>query len=119
MPWRLIKGRKLQEGKAALMRGPVTFCIGTAQNAEALKKYPDLGVLIIDPATLGEPVLDTSVRQDGRMVKVQARPPEANADPVTLTLTEFVDPSGVATYFRIPDLAKACDDELMSDCFAK
>ena len=119
MPWRLIKGRKLQEGKAALMRGPVTFCIGTAQNAEALKKYPDPGVLIIDPATLGEPVLDTSVRPDGRKVTVQARPPEANADPVTLTLTEFVDPSGVATYFRIPDLAKAGDDELMSDCFAK
>jgi hypothetical protein len=34
-------------------------------------------------------------------------------------LTEFVDPSGIATYFRTPNLAKAVDDELMSDCFAK
>ena len=119
MPWRLIRGRKVQEGKVALMRGPVVYCIGTAQNAELLKKYPDPGELTIDPRTLGEVVPDTSVRPDGRMVTVQALPPGTNAAPVTVVLTEFVDPSGIATYFRIPDLTKAVDDELMSDCFSK
>jgi hypothetical protein len=29
-----------------------------------------------------------------------------------VVLTEFVDPSGAATYFRVPDPAKAVDDEL-------
>jgi len=119
MPWRLIQGRKVQEGKVALMRGPIVYCIGTAQNAELLKKYPDPGELTIDPRTLGEVVPDTSVRPNGRMVTVQALPPGTNAAPVTVVLTEFVDPSGIATYFRIPDLTKAVDDELMSDCFSK
>ena len=119
MPWRLIRGRKVQEGKVALMRGPVVYCIGTAQNAKLLKKYPDPAELTLNPATLGEVVSDTSVRPDGRMVTVQALPPGTNAAPVTVVLTEFVDPSGIATYFRIPNLSKAVDDELMSDCFAK
>ena len=119
MPWRLIRGRKLQEGRVALMRGPIVYCIGTAQNAELLKDNPDPGELTIDPATLREVVSDSSVRPDGRKVMAQALPPGANTAPVTVVLTEFVDPSGIATYFRIPDLAKAVDDELMSDCFAK
>ena len=102
-----------------MMRGPVTYCIGTAHNADWVRKYPDPGTLTIDPATLGEPVPDASVRPDGRKVTVQALPPGTNAVPVTVVLTEFVDPSGIATYFRIPDLDKAVDDELMTDCFAK
>ena len=64
-------------------------------------------------------VSDISVRPDGRMVTARALPPGTNAAPVTVVLTEFVDPSGIATEFRIPNLAKAVDDELMSDCFAK
>lgn len=119
MPWRLIRGRKVQEGKVALMRGPIVYCIGTAQNAELLKKYPDPADLTIDPNTLGEAVPDTSIRPDGRKVTVQALPPGTNAAPVPVVLTEFVDPSGIATYFRIPNLSKAVDDELMSDCFSK
>ena len=119
MPWRLIRGRKVQEGKVALMRGPIVYCIGTAQNAKLLKDNPDPGELTIDPGTLGEVASDTSVRPDGRKVTAQALPPGTNAAPVTVVLTEFVDPSGIATYFRIPNLAKAVNDELMSDCFAK
>jgi DUF1680 family protein len=119
MPWRLIRGRKVQEGKVALMRGPVVYCIGSAQNAELVKKYPDPSELTINLDTIGEVVSDTSIRPDGRKVTLQALPPGANADPVTVVMTEFVDPSGVATYFRIPNLTKSVDDELMSDCFAK
>ena len=40
MTWRFIKGHQLQEGKAALARGPVIYCLGTAQNEDVLKTYP-------------------------------------------------------------------------------
>ena len=65
MTWRLVRGRRLQEGHVALLRGPVVYCIGTAQNGELLKKYKEPRKLIIDPASLGEPVTDASVRPEG------------------------------------------------------
>lgn len=99
------------------MRGPVVYCIGTAHNAELLKKYQKPGDLILDPASLGTPVADKSVRPDGMKVLAKAWPPESetkDAAPLDVVLTEFVDPSGVATYFRLPDLSKAVDDELVN-----
>jgi len=97
------------------MRGPVVYCIGAANNAELLKKYEKPGDLILDPASLGAPVADASVRPDGTKVLAKAWPPESATKEAALldvVLTEFIDPSGVATYFRVPDLAKAVDDEL-------
>jgi len=118
MPWRLVRGYKVQEGRVALMRGPVVYCMGTAANAELAKKYKELGELTIDPASLGEPTPDASVRPAGLKVAAKAWAPGADAaGPAALdvVLTEFVDPSGVATYFRVPDPAKAIDDELTSE----
>ena len=115
MPWRLVRGRKSQEGRVALMRGPVVYCIGAAKNAELFKKYQKPGDLILDPTSLGTPVADKSVRPDGMKVLAKAWPPESETkDPARLNvvLTEFVDPSGVTTYFRLPDLTRAVDDEL-------
>lgn len=117
MPWRFVCGRKTQDGRAALMRGPVVYCIGTANNAELLKKCDTPNDLILDPASLGTPVSDTSVRPDGVKVSAKAWPPKSetkDAAPLDLVLTEFVDPSGLTTYFRLPDLAKAVDDELIN-----
>ncbi len=119
MPWRLVRGCKLQEGRVALMRGPVVYCIGAAGNAELLKKYPEPRQLVIDPASLGEPVPDVSVRPAGLKVEVKAWVPEPSdvkgAATLDIVLTEFVDPSGVATYFRVPDLTEAVDDELTNE----
>ena len=122
MPWRFIKGHRLQEGKAALARGPVVYCLGTAQNVEVLKKYPNFTGIVIDPAELGDPEPDASIRPDGRKVTVKARveAPGAwskGAPHLTLTFTEFVDPTGIVTYVHLLDLGKAVDDELMDDCF--
>jgi DUF1680 family protein len=117
MPWRLVCGRKSQEGRAALMRGPVVYCIGAGNNAELCKTYPKPGDLILDPASLGTPVADKSVRPDGLKVLAKAWPPgseTAGSASLDVVLTEFVDPSGVATYFRLPDPAAAADDELMN-----
>jgi DUF1680 family protein len=115
MPWRLVRGRKLQEGKAALLRGPVVYCIGTAGNAALLEKFKDPGELTIDPASLGEPVADRSVRPGGLKVAAKAWPPGSDRKApasIDFVLTEFIDPSGIAVYFRIPDLSAAVDDEL-------
>jgi DUF1680 family protein len=122
MPWRLVRGRKSQEGRAALMRGPVVYCIGAANNTDLFTKYQKPGDLILDPTSLGTPVADKSVRPDGMKVLAKAWPPESEAKdaaPLDVVLTEFVDPSGVATYFRLPDLARAVDDELSNKKSAK
>jgi len=124
MEWRFIKGHQLQEGKVALARGPVVYCLGTAQNEEILEKYPDFKGIVIDPAGLGEPEADPTIRPDGRKVKVKVRveAPGAwgkGAPHLSLTFTEFIDPTGTVTYFHLLDLSKAVEDELMTDCFSK
>jgi uncharacterized protein len=116
MTWRFVRGRKLQDGHVALLRGPVVYCIGTAQNAELLKKHKDPRELTIDAASLGQPVPDTSVRPDGLKVTAKAWPPGKGSEgtaPLDVVLTEFVDPSGIATYFCVPKGAKTVDDELV------
>jgi uncharacterized protein len=122
MEWRFIRGHQLQEGRVALARGPVVYCLGTAQNGEILKKYPDFKGLVLDPSSPGEPVSDDSIRPDGRKVTLRARAEAAGAwskgaPRETLTLTEFIDPTGIVTYFHLLDLGSAVEDELMSDCF--
>lgn len=34
MPWRLLRGRKAQKGRLAVMRGPLLFCLSPARQAE-------------------------------------------------------------------------------------
>ncbi len=122
MEWRFIRGHQLQEGKVALARGPVVYCLGTAQNEEILRKYPNFNGIIIDPSSIPEPETDNSIRPDGRKVTLQARveAPGAwskGAPHLALTFTEFIDPTGIVTYFHLLDLNKAVEDELMEDCF--
>ena len=122
MAWRFVKGHQLQEGKAALARGPVVYCLGTAQNEEILKKYPGFNGIVIDPASVGEPEPDGSIRPDGKKVTVRARieAPGAwskGAPHLTLTFTEFIDPTGIVTFVHLLDLGRAVEDELMEDCF--
>ena len=115
MPWRFIRGRKSQEGRAALMRGPVVYCVGSACNVDLLKQYDQPGDLILDPASLGAPVSDTSVRPSGLKVAAKAWAPGTDtqgAAPLDVVLTEFVDPTCITTYFRLPDLTVSVEDEL-------
>ena len=119
--WRLVKGHQLQEGKVALLRGPVAYCLGTAQNEELLKKHPNFLGVVVDPATIGEPEPDASVRPDGwkvkALAKVEAKGEWSKGAPQeTLVFTEFVDPTGIMTYFHVLDLASADEDELVGNC---
>ena len=121
MSWRFVRGRMLQDGRVALLRGPVLFTFSASLNAEALKKCPVPRGLVLDPASIGAPVLDNRIRPDGQKVAVKAwTNPDRTGDPVDIVLTEFVDPDGVDVYFKVPDLKntqpiRIADDELLSE----
>ena len=119
MSWRLVFGRKRQSGRAAVMRGPVVFCLNSAQN-KLLRDWDgaDLSFIRIDPSSLKDiPGGDTTVRPGGVAceVKVCTEPWEFRFDGEGihyLKLTEFPDPEGKCVYFRLPDLSLAVPDEL-------
>jgi uncharacterized protein len=121
MGWRFVRGRMLQEGRVALLRGPVLFTFSDVLNADVLKKCPVPRDLVLDPASIGNPVLDDRIRPDGQKVVVKAwTNPERKGDQVDVVLTEFVDPDGIDVYFKVPDLKdtrpiRIVDDELLSE----
>jgi len=120
MPWRLLRGRGLQEGRVVLLRGPIVYCIGKDQNAALLGRCPEPRNLVIDPASVAEPARDDSIRPNGLKVIAKAWLNEdRTGDKVGVTLTEFIDPSGQEVYFRVPNLAdtsplRLTDDEIVS-----
>ena len=118
MTWRLVKGRQRQAGRVALMRGPQVFCLNPAQNPVLAKlDGTELGYLAIDPASLGTPVPSDVVRPGGLACKVSFWKPGfglGNKADYELTLTEFPDPDGKATYFRLRDFSVAAEDELLA-----
>lgn len=119
--WRFVRGRMIQEGRVALMRGPVLFTLSEKLNAGVLKKCPQPRDLVLDPTSIGNPILDDSVRPNGQKVSVKAwTNSERTGDPVDVVLTEFVDPNGIDVYFKIPNLnetkpIRIVDDELLSE----
>lgn len=118
MAWRLVKGRQRQAGRVAVMRGPQVFCLNPAGDAGlASLDGADLGYLVLDPSSLAEPVPNETVRPNGLSCRLQAWKPGMGVGKKTdleLTLTEFADPGGKATYFRLRDFSGAVDDELFA-----
>ncbi len=120
MVWRLLRGRAVQDGRVVLLRGPIVYCFGKDQNAGLLAKFPELRNLVIDPASITEPVRDDSIRPNGLKVVAKAwLNPDCTGEKVDVTLTEFIDPSGQDVYFCVPDLAdtsplRLTDDEIVS-----
>jgi len=118
MEWRFVAGRQRQAGRVAVMRGPLLFCLDPDQNEVISgKDGADLGRIVIDMSSIEpQPVGDSSVRPDGIACRLKAgNIPMAlgNRENLTLTLTEFADPDGKCTYFRVPDLSEAVPDELL------
>ena len=109
--------RKRQAGRAAVMRGPLVFCLNPAQNDRlAAQDGADLGRITLDPESLAEPLADDSVRPDGIACPVRAwKPGYAVQRPgdLSLRLSEFADPGGKAIYFRLQNLDVAVEDELL------
>jgi uncharacterized protein len=127
---RLVRGRKLQRGKVAVMCGPLVFCFSAARQASRYPVYAGQGAnpaeiqrrvdeavvrTKVDWTTLGGSVRDATVRPDGLALEVRAWGPASDrtrpAD-LTLSLTEFTDPTGRWTYWPIDDPKGGVDDEL-------
>lgn len=121
MKWRFVRGRMIQDGRVALMRGPILFTLSDERNAAVLKKCPNPRDLVLDPASIGSPILDDSIRPQGQKVIVKAwTSPDRSGAPVEVLLTEFVDPHGIDVYFKVPNLQdtrpiRIMDDELLSE----
>ena len=119
MAWRLIKGRKAQAGRVAVMRGPLVFCLNGSRRQE-LGLPADLATVVIDPTSLHGPIPDSTVRPEGLACRVRAFRPDRDPAPakadLELLLTEFADPGGEATFLLVPDpgAGELVDDELIS-----
>ena len=118
MTWRLVKGRKRQAGRVAVMRGPQVFCLNPKEH-EALAELDgaELGYLALDPKSLTAAIPSDAVRPGGIACKVSAWKPGfglGDKGDYELLLTEFPDPDGRATYFRLRDFSAAVDDELLA-----
>jgi hypothetical protein len=81
-----------------------------------LSDVHELGYLALAPESFSAPMPDDAVRPDGVFCRVGAWKPGfglGTKPDYTLTLTEFPDPNGKATYFRLRDYRAAVDDELL------
>ena len=120
MDWRLVLGRQRQAGRVAVMRGPMLYCLNPAQNKTlARQDGADLNRIVLIPAMLASPARDAAVRPDGTACRLRADPSGfgmGERGEMALTLTEFPDPDGKCTYFRLPDLSVGVPDELIRRC---
>jgi len=108
MAYRWVKGRKLQEGRAALLRGPVLYCLNPARNASL--SSADLAELTICTALLEGPFDDDAIRPSGQACSVRARCASAE---LALVLAEFADPGGEMTHLIVDESDGLIDDELI------
>ena len=121
MQWRLVRGRRSQAGRAAILRGPVIFTLNPARNQTISGQAAfEPRQLMINPLELETPVSDNSVRPGGVACMVKAWPPGPyNFWPfiprVPLVLTEYPDAGGQAIYFIVPDeyASSIVEDELI------
>ncbi|MCP4610748.1 MAG: hypothetical protein GY845_18730 [Planctomycetes bacterium] len=117
MPLRLVKGRKSQAGRVAVMRGPMLFCL----NPERQKDFdPEIMRLMwLDPTSLKMSGGDNSIRPNGLTCEAKFWNPNnynaAGKANIKLTLTEYTDPGCKATYFLVPNpgVDSLTDDELI------
>lgn len=115
MEWRLVKGRRTQEGRAAVMRGPLVLTFNPKCNPSLEGQEPRL--LTLDPASLSEPKADSTSREGGIACEAGVWPAGAwypSAQTVPMTLTEFADPGGTWCYFLVPNPkdTRLVEDEL-------
>jgi DUF1680 family protein len=112
---RLVKGRKAQSRRVALMYGPTVFCLDPAHQPNIESK--DLRLLQLDTNSITGPTVDNQLHPGAITFKTRAWSPN-NYSFMTpdgnLTFTEFPDPAGQAAYLlpQNPNCPNRCDDEL-------
>jgi len=120
MKWRFVRGRMIQNGRVALLRGPVLFTFSDELNASLLKICPQPRDLVLDPASIGNPIrMIPFAPTDRRSSSRRGRIPERSGKPVDVVLTEFVDPTALtctsrSRISRIRGRFESWNDELLS-----
>lgn len=118
MQLRLVKGRRAQAGRAAVLYGPQVFTLNRAHNPALANE--NLRLLTIKPETLAGPFPSTPESGGYSTCTVEAWKttswyPHGKPE-YTLTLTEFADPDGEMIYFHLPNPGDPIlvDDELIT-----
>jgi uncharacterized protein len=130
METRLVRGRKMQAGKLAVMRGPLVFCLAPLRQMDRLSAYAAAALnpaeaqravadalkqIKLDWTSITGPTTDKTIRPDGLAMEVRAWGPKSDrskpAD-LTLLLTEFIDPAGEMSYLPADDPNVGVEDEL-------
>jgi DUF1680 family protein len=124
MDFRLVAGRKRQSGRVAVMRGPMVYSFSRASNPSVdpkkNKTFQNLGKMTLDAMSVSL-VADSTVRTDGTSCGIGAWRAgfgsNSGKHDYELKLTEFADPEGVVTYFRLPEynIVDVVEDELTID----
>ena len=110
MDWRIIRGKNQQYRKAALMRGPVVYTMNNADNG-FLKEKDEVTV---DVSSISGPAPDPYFRPGGLRCIADSRIGKGQAAR-KLTLTEFIDPGGIKTFFFLSgDENRIMDDEFVT-----
>jgi hypothetical protein len=106
MGWRWIKGYETQSGRAALLHGPVIYCLNPHRN-------PGLEDVVLRDITLNPDSVEAL--GNGRCRVRGWRPKSSlNAPPdLDLVFSEFSDPGGEEIYFQLSEPNAAMDDELL------
>ncbi len=116
MPFRLIKGRKSQAGRVAVMRGPVVFCLNPQRQTDFDTDI--MRLMCLDPNSVKLSDKQSSIYPGDISCEAAFWNPNnynAQAAPsLKLILTEYVDPGCQATYFLVPNpnSERLEDDEL-------
>lgn len=110
MTFRFVSGTKKQEGRAAILRGPVLYTL--SPSSDPALTGMDLKRLVILPNT-AKLLKDDSVRPGGTSCRIEADLDTPGNGALTLNLQEFPHPDGQLVYFKLADPSAAVRDELM------
>jgi DUF1680 family protein len=103
MNYRFIQGRGNQWQKVALMRGPVVYGISNQLNPSVTEGRD----LHIDPSSIGFPETDDSYRPGGMTCTAKV----FEEDSFEITFTEFIDPTGIKTFFYLSESSSLVEDD--------
>lgn len=113
MSWRFVRGREMQEGRVALMRGPVVYCLNADGNSGL--EGVCLRDITLDPSSVSSES-DDAVRPHGTACHLRGWSPGRSHDQSTdlgLVLSEYPDPGGREIYFRTAGTNIGVEDELI------
>ena len=114
MAFRWVRGTQQQEGRIALLYGPLLYGLNLARNPAVA--HLNLRAITLDPHSVIGPRRDDSARPGGTSFQIKgwSTPAALQGGPdLSLTLTEFADFGGQEAFFKSSDLAAAGPDELL------